>query len=249
MKKIQLPLFALAFLSIAVLACSITIPYGSNPGTIRGSGNMTTEERSVSGIKAVELAMNGSLHIEYGDTEALTVKAEDNLLPYIETLMRGNTLLIRVEPGANFQTNRSIDFTLTVTELTDLSVSSSGDISASALDGSRCSVDISSSGSIDLDAVNCTTLTVSISSSGGVNIASGYVEQQSIRISSSGDYDARDVEGRDADITISSSGSATVRSSDRLTGTISSSGNIYYFGDPRVEVRTTSSGDVERLGN
>ena len=249
MKKIYIPLLCLAVLSIAVLACSIVIPYGSNPGVIRGSGNVTTEERSVSGIKGVELAMNGSLHISYGDSEALVVEAEDNLLSYIETVMRSDTLLIRTDPGASFQTNRPIDFTLTVTELTDLTVSSSGDIFASALDGDQCNLDISSSGSIELNSVECTTLTVNISSSGDVNIAGGLAEQQTIRISSSGDFDSRDVEGREADITISSSGSATVSPSERIRGSISSSGNIYYFGNPRIEVRTSSSGKVERLGD
>jgi hypothetical protein len=249
MKKIYLPLVALAALSIAVLACSITIPYGTSQGTIRGSGTVVSEERTVSGISGAELAMNGTLTIELGETEALVIEAEENLLPYIETVMRGSTLLIRTQPGTNIQSSRSIDFRLTVTELTDLRVSSSGDIYASALEGSRCNLDISSSGSIGLDSVDCTTLTVDISSSGEVDISDGSAEQQNIRISSSGDYRARDVAGSDADITISSSGSATVNVSERITGTISSSGNIFYYGDPRLDVRTSSSGRVERLGN
>jgi len=249
MKKPFLAILAVAALSLAALACSIVIPYGAGGGAVRGSGTVASEERPVSGISGVELSMNGTLTIELGDTEALVIEAEENLLPYIETAMRGDTLLIRTEPGTNIQSTRSIEFRLTVTELTDLRVSSSGDIYAPALEGNRCNLEISSSGRIWLESVDCTTLTVDISSSGEVDIGGGSAEQQNIRISSSGDYRARDVAGSDADIAISSSGSATVNVSERITGTISSSGNIYYLGDPSLDVRTSSSGKVERLGD
>jgi len=249
MRRWIFPGVGLVTLMAALLACSITIPYGSEEGAIRGSGKLVSEDRSVSGVASAELAVNGTLHIEFGDRESLRIKGEDNLLPYIESEMRGDTLLIRTQPGTNIQSTRSIEYWLTVTELTGLSVSSSGDIFGQGLEGNRCSIDNSSSGSISLDSIDCTTLNVSISSSGKVDIAGGSAEQQNIRISSSGDYRARDVVGSDADITISSSGSATVNVSESITGTISSSGNIYYIGDPSINVSSSSSGGVERLGN
>jgi hypothetical protein len=249
MRKSTIPGMGFAVLVLATLACSIVIPYGSGAGTIRGSGNFATETRSVNGIKGVELAMSGTLHIAQGESERLVIEAEENLLPHIETVMRGSTLLIRTESGTNIHTTQGIDFRLTVTELTDLSVSSSGDILAAALEGNRCVIDISSSGSIDLDSVDCTILTVRISSSGEVAIAGGSAERQDVRISSSGDYYARDVAGTEADIDISSSGSATVNVAEQISGSISSSGNIYYAGNPGIDVRTSSTGRVEGLDN
>ena len=249
MKRWITPGIGLMALAAALLACSITIPYGSGGGSVQGSGKLVSEDRSVSGVAEAELAMGGTLHIVIGDHESLRIEAEDNLLPFIETVMRGDMLLIRTQAGTNVQSTRSIEYWLTVNELTGLSVSSSGDILASSIEGNRCRIDISSSGGISLDSVDCTTLTVSITSSGNAEIAGGSAEQQNIRISSSGDYRAGDVVGSDADITISSSGSATVNVSESITGSINSSGFIYYFGDPRVNVRTSSSGGVEKLGN
>jgi hypothetical protein len=247
MKKSVWPGLGFTVLVLATLACSIVIPYGSGAGTVRGNGTLATEERSVGGITGVELAMSGTLHIEQGDSEELVVEAEGNLLPYIETVMRGDTLLIRTESGTSIQTTRPVDFRLIVTELTDLSISSSGDIFAPALEGNRCTLDISSSGTIELDQVDCTILTVRISSSGDITIAGGSAERQDVRISSSGDYNARDVTGTEAEINISSSGSATVNVIERISGSISSSGNIYFGGNPTIDVRTTSSGKVESL--
>jgi len=248
MRKPFLAVLAGTALVLATLACSITIPYGSGSSVIRGSGHMASEERSVSGVSGVELAMNGTLNVRLGDSESLTVEAEDNLLPYIETSVRGGTLLIKTRAGTNVQSTRSINFVLTVSELNAASVSSSGDIIASAMEDNRCDIEISSSGSISLESVDCTTLSTRISSSGQVSIAGGSAERQEIRISSSGDFLAPQVVSSDADITISSSGSATVNVLEHITGSISSSGNIYYFGDAQVNVRTSSSGTVQRMG-
>ena len=248
MRKPILAVLAGMMLVLATLACSITIPYGGGSSMIRGSGSMVSEERSVSGVHGVELAMNGTLNIRLGDSEALTIEAEDNLLQYIETSVRGGTLLIKTRSGTNVKSTRSINFVLTVSDLNSVSVSSSGDIIASALEDDRCDIEISSSGSISLESVDCTTLSTRISSSGQVSIAGGSAERQEIRISSSGDYLAPQVVSSDADITISSSGSATVNVLENITGSISSSGDIYYFGDPQVNVRTSSSGTVQRMG-
>ena len=51
-----------------------------------------------------------------------------------------------------------------------------------------------------------------------------------------------------AEVRINSNGSATIRVSEQLKANLSSSGNLYYVGSPTVDVRTTSSGDVEQIG-
>jgi hypothetical protein len=88
---------------------------------------------------------------------------------------------------------------------------------------------------------------VKISSSGEVEISGGQIQKQNIDISSSGDYQARDMASTTADIDLTSSGSATVWVSDRLSGSLSSSGNIYYVGNPEVDVKTTSSGRITQI--
>jgi hypothetical protein len=88
---------------------------------------------------------------------------------------------------------------------------------------------------------------VTISSSGNLEIQNGQAQQQNIQISSSGEYHANALVSSIADITISSSGSATIRVSDQLSGKISSSGNIYYIGNPVVNINITSSGKAIQI--
>lgn len=260
-------LVAAAVMAFSILACQAGgIPFPS--GEIRGSGNVVEESREVSNIVGVELATMGTLHIELGEIESLQIEAEDNLLEYIQTSVRGGTLVINTQNNVNLRTTQPVNYYLTVTGLDTIRISSSGDVEAPDLEAERFSViisssgdlqmgdleadtltvDINSSGSMRMGALHANTLDVDINSSGHLDIAGGQVEKQNVISSSSGDYVARDLESDEAEVRISSNGSATIQVNDHLKANLSSSGDLYYIGSPTVDVRTTSSGDVEQIG-
>jgi len=237
--------FTLSILALvfSMLACGF-IQIGDDEGgeRITGSGPVVEEQRDVKGVTGVELAMQGTLHISTGTTTSLRIEAQENLMEYIETEVRGGTLLIHNTPGYDLQNTRPIQYYLTVEELDKIEVSSSGDIEVGNLKSNSLSIRSSSSGDIKIDGLDGSSVDVNISSSGEVEISGGQIQEQSIDISSSGDYQAQDLASVKANVDLTSSGSATVRVSDRLSGRLSSSGNIYYVGNPEVDVRMTSSG-------
>jgi hypothetical protein len=251
-----------------ILACSLSFNTGNLVGDIiRGSGNVTEEDRDVDGISGVELATLGTLYIEVGDSEALRIEAEDNLLDYIETDVRGGELVIGTRRGYELDPTEPVNYYLTLMELESISLSSDGDAEAPGLQAERFSISLSSSGSLDIASLDCPSLDVDVSSSGDVSIAEltggtitveissdgdveidgGEVQDQEISIHSSGEYLAGDLASAEVTVDLSSNGSATVRVSDRLSGSLSSSGNVYYIGDPEVDVNTSSSGKVEQI--
>jgi hypothetical protein len=235
---------------------------------VRGSGDVVEVDRDVEGITGVELATIGTLYIEVGDEEALSLEGEDNLLEYIETDVHGGTLVIDTEEGVSLRPRKQLRYYLTVKSLEEIEISSSGDIEAGDFDAEDFSIDISSSGDLEIGTLNCTdleidmsssgdvyidelhaeTLEADLSSSGDLEIGGGEVESQEISLSSSGDYNARDLASNDAEIDVTSSGDATVRVRDFLEATTSSSGDVYYYGNPEVDSSEESSGDVKRVG-
>jgi len=253
---------------LSTLACQVVSIVPAGGGTVSGSGNVVEETRTVSGFTGVELATVGTLHIQVGDSESLRIEAEDNLLEYLETGVRGGRLRIETREDVNLHNTRPIHYYLTVTDLDTIVISSSGDVEAPDLQARRFSVTISSSGNLemgDLEAgtvtVNITssgnvtmgtlradTLEVDISSSGNLEIAGGQVERQTVTISSSGEYTAQDLQSAEADVRLTSSGSATIRVRDRLRANLSSSGDVHYVGNPMVDAKTTSSGKVVQIG-
>lgn len=235
---------------------------------VRGSGDLEKETRPVSGIDGVELGTIGTLTIVIGDEERLTIEAEDNLLPYIETEVRRGMLRIDTESGISLRPRKRIRYHLTVKSLEEIAISSSGDVVAPDLEAKnfritisssgdlemgilscrKLDIDVSSSGDVFIEELNATTLSVSISSSGDVEIDDGRVDKQEITISSSGDFLARHLNSETAEVRISSSGDAHVRVEEFLRARTSSSGDVNYYGDPKVRSHESSSGDIRRAG-
>jgi len=234
-----------AMIAVAALLCACF------PGAtiVRGSGNVVTDERRVSGVTGVVLTTSGDLSIELGDSEGLRVEAEDNLQEYYETVMRGNVLYIQVRQNTGISATRPVRYYLTVKGLSSLATTSSGNISAPALEATDLNVTISSSGDVTLAGLQAETLAIKISSSGNLSIAAGEAKDVVAVLSSSGDYDGGNVRSQTADVKISSSGNATLWVTDKLVAGLSSSGNVEYYGDPRVTANTSSSGRVVGLGS
>ena len=81
-------MFLLVFVSSA---CSAVPVFSS---TIEGSGNIITEERYVSGFDRLTLSGFGEVSVEQGATESLTVCTDDNIMPYVQTEVKNNTLIL-----------------------------------------------------------------------------------------------------------------------------------------------------------
>lgn len=235
-----------AVLGAAVLSgCSVDVG-----GTgVRGSGNVVSENRPVSGITGVALGTQGDLVIEVGSQESLRVEAEDNLLQYLKTTVSNGRLTIDAAEGYNLRPKKAIHYYLTVKNLDSIETSSSGDVTAPVLSGRHFAVTISSSGSVEIAALQADSLDVRLSSSGDLKIGGGQVGSQTVRLSSSGGYEARDLASKSGNVELTSSGDATIRVSDQLEGGLSSSGDLKYYGSPQLNVDTSSSGGVKRAGD
>lgn len=215
---------------------------------VRGSGAIASEARAIEGVRGVTLATLGDLIIEVGEEEGLTIEAEENLLPYLETTVRGGVLTIGSRQGVSLVPSETVTYYLTVTGLESLAVTSSGNIEAPPLEGERFTVESSSSGDIHLQGLEAERLDVEIGSSGDIVVDEGQVAHEEIRIHSSGAFSADDVQCQSASVEITSSGNAHIWVSDSLDADLSSSGDLNYYGDAQVEQSTSSSGKVVSLG-
>jgi hypothetical protein len=229
-------------ISLIVSGCTTTNK------VITGTGNLTKEDRAISGVTSVNLAWMGELTILLGDTESLVVEAEANLLPQIITKVENGELTIRTLPNVSIVPTLPVRYTLTVKSLKGIKTSSAGNINGPALQGIDMIMAIASSGNITLKGLTAETLQVEISSNGNLEIGPGQVDSQTISIQSSGNFLAPDLKSRLADCKISSSGNATIWVTEQLTANITSSGNVNYYGNPSTKVETSSSGGVTSLG-
>ncbi len=146
---------------------------------IRGSGDLVTESRNASGFDRIEARGFGDVSITQDGTESLTVEADDNVMEYITTEVKGRTLELGFEDTLIVSPTR-LTFSLHLKDLVGVNISGSGNIEAESIETDRLEIKISGSG----DATVWTTesLDVDISGSGSVN----YYGQPSVNSSTSG---------------------------------------------------------------
>lgn len=235
-----------------------------------GSGNVTTEARSVSDFDEVALRGLGHLDIQQGDHEALTIEAEDNIIPMITTMVHGRRLEIGFERHgwSHIRPTKPIRFHLTVKALRGLHLSGAGSATAPALQGDRQELVVSGSGNADIGQSQGRALEIVVSGSGDIQIGQfqgqdlevessgsgvcrigGVTINQQIRVSGSGHYRAEDLASETCTIRISGSGRAAVRVARMLDVRVTGSGTVRYIGSPTVNRTVLGSGKVEKLRN
>ncbi len=213
-----------------------------------GSGSMAAETRTLGDFHIIDLSIPGEMKVTLGDSESISIEAEDNILPLIETKVSGGKLTVGSVPGKVIQPTKPIKYTVTTKTLDQLITGSLGSISAPTLNVKRFKAEINSTGSIELENLVADSLQVAINSIGNINIRGGEVQQQTIDISSSGNYQAPELKSSTAKVTIDSSGDAILWVTDQLDAAINSSGSVRYYGDPKVKSEINSSGSIQPLG-
>jgi hypothetical protein len=218
------------FVMVVVVAVSLLLSCGNV--TVTGSGNITTQSRSVSGYTGISFAGAGELNITQGTTESLAITTDDNLMEYIETTVKDGVLYIKFREGVDLKPSDTITFDAAVISLNSVVFTGAGSLQAIGLQVPSGGFDFSVSGVADC-------------------VISGQTDRQDIVVSGTCTYEAPDFESASATVTISGVGNVTLWALDTLDVTISGVGNVYYYGTPGTltSIDITGVGEVQKLGN
>src|SRR5687768_3181536 len=220
---------AALFFVIVIIATLASPENGSAAEKVRGSGVVRTEQRLVPHFTTVESACIANVVIERGEHDSITVEAEDNILPLIETKVANRKLTLTTKNNASISITKGISFRITARELSGVSISGRGRVVANKVDAKSFAVNISGSGGVELGG-KAESLNVTIGGSGSVN---------SLRMPV-----------RTADVEVTGSGKIFVHASERLVANIVGNGSVEYAGNPQVTKRITGTGRVyPRPGN
>ncbi len=263
-----LPIFFIVILLLA--ACDLQI----NPKSFRliePSDTLITEERQVSGFSGIEFSTFGEVILTQGESESLTIRGSDNIVPLVETSVVDGVLEIRMEDGINItglDGKNMLTFTITVKDLTSLKISGAGKVSMDSLTTSNFEVKISGAGEVSLDNLTTSSLAVGMSGAGKFELAglpadsldvslsglgnirlAGEADQATIVISGAGPVEAYDLKVKTARITISGLGNAELWVTESLNGSISGAGSVSYYGNPLTTTSASGLGSFKSLGS
>lgn len=215
--------------------------------TITGSGNVKKETREVSGFNGVSLSGNMNVQLTYGTSNTITVEGDDNLLPYIETKVEDGVLQVRTKNKTGLKTKNKLMVYVSLTKLTELKVSGSGNITGNGefTNDGKTNVSVSGSGNINVGINSFNETTIAISGSGNVTLKGKSTNNIDATISGSGNIDCSDVACNDVFAHVSGSGNIKVFANKSIDARVSGSGNIYYKGSAtNINLKSSGSGKI-----
>lgn len=214
-------LICLGSLALMLAACD-----GLNNSTINsieGSGNITTKVRTVSDFSRIQINLGADLVLTQGESESLTVEADDNLMQYIETKVEGGKLIVTTPDNTSLSPSQSIQLSVSFEELTNININGSSNITAEGLDLDELAISFSGSGSTKL---------------------SGSVDEQDITIRGMATIHNYDLTCDEVTIDISGSGTIEVTAEDTLDVTVAGMGSVHYAGSPTITQDVSGSATI-----
>ncbi|MBX3637642.1 MAG: DUF2807 domain-containing protein [Rubrivivax sp.] len=241
-------LFSAPLVALGAVLALAAQPQAVQARTV-GSGNVATDTRSVGEFQAV--AQQGSIDVtvRQGATPSVTVSADDNLLPLVETVVEsgrnGATLVVRVKRGERISTRNKLAVEIVTPKLVALASAGNGDLRVENFQTPSLKLAISGSSDARLNGLTADELGISISGSGDVR-GSGQAGKLTISIAGSGDVKLPDLRADEVQVTIAGSGDAEVHAAKTLKVRIAGSGDVVYSGDATPDTSVAGSGSVRR---
>jgi hypothetical protein len=250
MKK-HFSLLSLFALSLLLTGCVSVLDFVKNGKTIRASNTVMSETREASGFTAIDMRTAGRVVISQGESESLSIRGSDNVVPLVKTSVQDGVLVIEMDEiiiVTDMKESNALTFTIGVKDLSALTVSGVGDVKMDGLAASRFKLDMSGAGRIDISGLSVDSLSLTLSGAGDVTL-SGEAASADILFSGAGVIDAADLKVQTADINLKGLGNATIWVTETLTGSISGAGNVEYSGNPKTDFKTTGLGVFKSLGS
>ena len=203
---------------VAVVAAAIALLASGS------SGAAATQTRTVAGFTSLDLAASNNVTIIVGRPQSVVVHADSSLIDHVTTEVVAGTLVIGDTGSFNASGPMSVD--VSVPSLAALSLSGSGQISATG--------------------ISTPQLTVTISGSGQLS-AAGTATRLDVAINGDGKAQLSQLTARDVQAVVSGSGLIQVTATTSLDAAVPGSGTIIYSGNPpQVTTSVTGSGTVTR---
>ena len=117
-------LAALILTTLVISACGLP-SFLSGGSSMRGSGNVITQEEAITGYDRLDISHGFQVDIHQGETFSVIIRADDNLVDQVQVVKEGSTLKIGLEPGRSYNiTEATLEADVTMPVLTGADLSS-----------------------------------------------------------------------------------------------------------------------------
>jgi hypothetical protein len=222
-----------------------TVSFAQWGKSIKGDGNVTTITRSTDSYDEIKCAGSMDFILVSGTEGNIKIEGEENLLKYIITEVKNNTLKVRVKKGVSLRSsrNKAIKITIPFEDISDVSLAGSGDLwNKDVITATNLDVSLAGSGDIVLN-IKTTSVEGSIAGSGDLTLK-GSTNNLEAKVAGSGDFHGFGLQSNNTEVSVAGSGDAQVVSIQNLKARVAGSGDIVYKGNPITDTKVAGSGSI-----
>jgi hypothetical protein len=225
MKKVKVIIF-IAALVIGVMVAKVfgaVLGFGlpnvsfSVFSCIKGSGVAKVEKRELSGFKQIETSGIINLEVTAQKDFSVEVETDDNLLEYVVTEVKGDTLKIYTKK--NISPKTKIRVVVAMPDLTGIDVSGVSKVNAQNIKTESFNLDMSGASKVELNG-EANNLTIDSSGASKIN--------------------AENLKVTNAAIDVSGASHVTVNATEEIKAEASGASKVSYLGEPKNVIKNTS---------
>ncbi|WP_040251037.1 head GIN domain-containing protein [Psychroserpens mesophilus] len=227
-------------LGVLLVSCNFDLNFG-----VKGNGNVTTTDRALNGeFSAIEVSRGLDVYLTQGDTESIRVQADENLQEIIVVEIENGVLNIFAEENISSAASKKI--MVSFKNIDRISTSSGSDvISTTIIKANDLEIYTSSGSDVELE-VDVENLICESSSGSDIKL-SGSTNTFRAEASSGSDIKAGNLKAVKTRAEANSGADITVNTSEELTASANSGGDIRYYGNPdKVEKNDGPSGSITK---
>ncbi len=228
------------FIFIFLLVFSTGPTLQAQKRNVKGSGDVKTEQRSVSAFNKIKASGMFSIYLTQGNNESLEVEADDNLLTFIETEVRNNTLYISFNNRMDLKKWEKMNIYLEAKAIEEIQLSGMCNLEGQGtLESENLVLSHSGMGTSSLEVIG-KTLEIRNSGMGEVELR-GSIGELDIHNAGMGKVNTEELSAQYVKVNNCGMGNAQVYASEELSISNSGMGKVKYSGNGSV-THLSSSG-------
>ncbi|MHB8573873.1 MAG: GIN domain-containing protein [Dehalococcoidia bacterium] len=195
--------------------------------TIHGSGTLSSEKRDLDAFQAIEVGGAVELQATVGEPQEVHVTADDNILPFIETVVQDGCLIVRTESGYDWESKAHRPLiAVTVAHLTEVTAGGATVVALTGLSGERFRLEVSGASKAS---------------------AAGSVDRLEVEASGASSLRLNDLTASTATVEASGASSIEVSARESISGSASGASRVRCQGTQSVSLRTSGAASVGRV--
>lgn len=233
---------------LLTMSCQLVSGLGAS---LRGSGNVVTESRPVSGFDSISVCCSMRLILTQGSNESLEIEADDNVLPEIESVVTNGTLIVRFKDSLNgirLLNTSPIRVRVSAIDVNGIDISGGGRLeSTGPIETPQLALNLSGGSRGTLGNLQTEMLSIELTGGSKIELA-GSVAEQTISLNGGSDYLAGELQSQTATLNMSGGGRATLWVTETLNADLSGGANAAYYGSPMVNQNLSGGSHLQSLG-